>query len=258
MVAVALGFAALVTLCYFFVLPPLAEYAAAHMPLQMEAQLGDKVYSQMMETASINQALTKKANEFWRGLDVQSPYLINITVIDEKTPNAFALPGGQIIVYDGIIKEMKDYDEFAALLAHEYTHAFLRHGTRTLSRNLAGYMFVSLLLNDASGTFAVLATNADKLKELSFSRELEHQADVGGYKLLQSKNINPNGMLKLFNTLKGVEDKEGITVPRFISTHPLTTERIDYIQNELKKDTTHYTMYHQDLKDIWNEMKADE
>ena len=256
MIAVALGFAALVALSYFFVLPPLAEFAAGHMPIKMEEELGDRVYEQMMESASINQAQTKEANEFWRALHVQSPYLINITVIHEKIPNAFALPGGQIIVYDGIIKEMKDYDEFAALLAHEYTHAYLRHSVRSLSRNLAGYIFVSLLLNDASGTIAVLATNGNKLKELSFSRELEHQTDAGGYKLLQSKNINPNGMLKLFATLKGVEGN--MTIPRFISTHPLTSERMDYIEGELKKDKTQYTDEHADLKAIWAQMKADE
>ena len=255
-IGVTLGLTAFVLLCYFFVLPPVAEYGAAHMPVDMEVKLGDKIYEQMMETANINQALTKEANDYWRALHVESPYLVNITVIHEDIPNAFALPGGQIIVYDGIIKEMKDYDEFAALLAHEYSHARLRHSVRAMSRNLAAYVFISVLLNDASGTFAVLATNANSLKQLSFSRQLEQQADISGYKFMQERNINPEGMLKLFTTLKGVE--KNMTVPRFISTHPLTTDRIEYIQDELKKDTTHYTEEHRDLKSIWSDMKHDE
>ena len=73
---------------------------------------------------------------------------------------------------------------------------------------------------------------------------------------MQERNINPEGMLKLFTTLKGVE--KNMTVPRFISTHPLTTDRIEYIQDELKKDTTHYTEEHRDLKSIWSDMKHDE
>ena len=256
MIAIALGFAAFVVFCYFVILPPIAEIAAEHMPVSMEVELGDRLYNQTMQQVSINQALTKQANEFWRALHVKSPYLVNITVIHENIANAYALPGGQIIVYDGIIKEMNDYDEFAALLAHEYTHARLRHGMRSMSRNLAGYIFVSVLLNDASGTFAILATNGNQLKELSFSRTLEHQADAGGYELLQSRNINPNGMLKLFKTLRNVEGS--LTVPAFISSHPLTTDRIEYIQQELEKDTTSYTEQHQDLKEIWAQMKGEE
>jgi predicted Zn-dependent protease len=255
-IAITVGFVALVLLSYFFLLPPVTEFLAARMPVEMEEKLGNQMYEQVTQGYHINQPLTKEANEFWRAMHVQSPYLINITVVNEEVPNAFALPGGQIIVYDGIIKEMKDYDEFAGLLAHEYTHVALRHSTRMMSRNLAGYLFISVLLNDASGTIAVLASNANQLKSLSFSRTLERQADEGGYRLLQSRNIDPDGMLKLFTTLKRVEGSSGI--PAFISTHPLTDARRDYIKAELKKDKTVYANPHQDLKNIWAEMKADE
>jgi predicted Zn-dependent protease len=126
-----------------------------------------------------------------------------------------------------------------------------------MSRNLAGYIFISLLLNDASGTLAVLVTNANSLKELSYSRELEHQADMGGYQLLRSVYIGPDGMLKLFKTLNAYQNKVAINVPQFISTHPLTEERISYIHETLKKDKTSYPE-REDLKAIWHEMKTDD
>jgi predicted Zn-dependent protease len=126
---------------------------------------------------------------------------------------------------------------------------------RSMSRNLAGYLFISILLNDASGTIALLASNANTLKELSFTRELEHQADEGGYSLLRSKQIDPEGMLRLFSTLKKAEGD--MTIPRFMSTHPLTDERMDYIKSQLKRDKATYAE-HADLKQIWDEMKAED
>lgn len=174
-IGITVGFLLLVIVSYFFVLPPVAEFLAGQMPVSMEIQLGDKMYDQIMQNYSIDQRLTKEANEYWRAMNVSSPYIVNITVVHNSEPNAFALPGGQIIVYDGIIREMNDYDELAGLLAHEYSHIKLHHSAKMMSRNLAGYIFISLLLNDASGTLAVLVTNANSLKELSYSRTLEHQ-----------------------------------------------------------------------------------
>ena len=255
---IGIGFLLLAGLSYFFVLPPLAEFLASKMPIGMEIQLGDKMYDQVMQSYNINQRLTKEANEYWRAMHVSSPYIVNITVVNNSEPNAFALPGGQIIVYDGIIREMNDYDELAGLLAHEYSHVRLHHSTRMMSRNLAGYLFISLLLKDASGTLAVLVTNANSLKELSYSRGLEHQADEGGYDMLQSVHINPDGMLKLFKTLNSYQSKIGLSVPKFISTHPLTEERISYISDRLKKDKTSYSGEQKALKKIWQEMKSDE
>ncbi len=256
-VAVTIGLVVLAVGSYFFVLPSVAEYFATKMSVEMEVKLGDEMYEDVMKNYHIDQRLTKEANEYWRAMHVKSPYLVNITVVHESEANAFALPGGQIIVYDGIIKEMTDYDEFAGLLGHEYSHIKLHHSARMLCRNLAGYIFISILLNDASGTLAILASNANSLKELSYSRQLEHQADEGGYELLQSKNIDPNGMMKLFETLKKSHNSS-VKVPEFITTHPLTEERIAYIQDRLKKDKVSYSDEHRDLQNIWKEMKSED
>ena len=253
---IAVAFIALVVVSYFYILPPVAEFWAARIPMSMEEKLGDKMYDNVMQGYSIDQRLTREANEYWRAMHVSSPYTVNITVVHEPVANAFALPGGQIIVFDQIIKDMKDYDELAGLLAHEYSHVKLRHSVRMLSRNLAGYLFVSILLNDASGTLAVIATNANSLKELNFSRQMEHNADEGGYDLMQQARISPEGMLKLFHTLKNTHE-EGISIPQFISTHPLTDERISYISDRLKKDKSPY-YEHEDLKKIWEEMKSED
>ena len=251
--AVGIGLIFLIIVSYFMILPPLAEYLAGKMPVNMEVKLGDQMYDKIIDGYSIDQHRTKKVNEYWRAMHVNSSYLVNITVVHEPIANAFALPGGQIIVYDKILDEMTDYDELAGLLAHEYSHIKLRHSTRIMSRNLAGYLFISLLLNDASGSLAVFVSNANSLKELSYSRKLEHQADEGGYDLLRSVNINPKGMLALFEMLNKENNK--VSVPQFISTHPLTEERISYINDRLKKDNQIYPMEYKDLETIWKEIK---
>jgi beta-barrel assembly-enhancing protease len=252
-VALTLGLALILVALYFWVLPPAAEYLASKLPIQTEMQLGDKMYEQFTADYSIDQPLTKKANEFWRALHIESDYPVNITVVDEETPNAFALPGGHIVIYSGIIHRMKDYGELVGLLGHEYTHVAGKHTTRMLYRNLSSYFFVSMLLGDASGIIVTIAANANSLKQLGFNRELEHQADVGGYDLMSQRQISPDGMLRLFEVLKKAD--AGITVPRFLSTHPLTDDRINYIHERLRQDKTSYIVSHFDLQNIFEEMK---
>ena len=255
--AVSIGFVLLVLVSYVFILPPFAEFWAARISLQTEESLGNKMYENVMQSYKVDQRLTKQANGYWRAMHISSPYTVNITIVDEPQANAFALPGGQIIIFNGIIREMKDYNELAGLLAHEYSHIKLRHSLRMLSRNLAGYVFISILLNDASGSIAILATNANALKELGFSREMEHQADQGGYDLLRSAHIDPGGMMALFKTLKSVHG-ESISMTEFISTHPLTDSRIAYIKSRLEKDSAATSYERKDLEEIWKEMTAEE
>ncbi len=144
---------------------------------------------------------TRLVNKFYKEMGVSSPYPIKVTVVDFDQTNAFAVPGGHIVVYSGLLKRMKQPEELAALLAHESSHVNLRHTTRSLMQSLGTFTAVSLIFGDVTGIGAVLVENASQLKSLEYSRSLEKEADLNGLSMLKNQHIPGNGFVLLFKTL---------------------------------------------------------
>lgn len=120
-----------------------------------------------------------------------------------------------------------------------------------LCRNLAGYMVVSLLFSDVNGVMAVLADNAQQLHSLSYSRGFEQEADEQGLKILMDNKINPNGMVNLFEQL---EKESKISIPKIISSHPLTKERKEYMQ-KIISETVYEVKQNDKLDSIFEHIK---
>jgi beta-barrel assembly-enhancing protease len=165
--------------------------------------------------------------------------------------NAFSLPDGNIIVFTGIIDVMKDYDELAGLIGHEVSHINNRHSMKMLCRNLSGYLFVSAMLSDVNGIMAIIGDNVHNLQSLSYSRQFERQADEQGTALMVMNGINPKGMTTLFSRLKA---SEKVTMPAFISSHPITDDRIADI-NRLYKRTPRSFQYNPVLENLFQQVK---
>ncbi len=234
---IALGLAGILVvivplLLYFLLIPALADKAALAVPMSTEQEIGEKAYREFTQGAQQNKEAGKNATLFFNQLHFASAYPVTITVINDSIVNAFALPGGRIVVYAGILHKMNNYDELAALLSHEYSHVALKHSTRSLFRALSSYLVISLVIGDATGVAAVVVQNADQLKQLSYSREFETEADLNGLKLLGEQHIDQQGMIGLFETLQKEEKQQG-NYPGFLSTHPLTSERITAVKNAI-------------------------
>ena len=254
-IAIAVGFVAILLLGYFYALPAFAESVAATVPISWEEEFGDAAYDQMMAMETIDEKNSKLANEFFKEMGYKSDYNVNITVTKNAVVNAYALPGGKIVVYEGILRSMDSPEEFAALLSHEYSHVALRHSTKNIFRSLSSYMLFSLVIGDAGGIVAVIVQNADQLKQLGYSRSLEEEADRNGLKLMKEKQIDPNGMENLLKTLKKEEGEvEADSRMEFLSSHPLTKQRMEYIQKEIDKED-YNVKANQRLADLWQQMK---
>jgi predicted Zn-dependent protease len=206
----------------------------------------------MKEDFDIDEQKTALANDFFNELKIKSNYPIHITVVNAPIKNAFALPGGNIVVYDEILQKMNSEEEFAALLCHEYSHISFKHTTRSLFRNLGTYVILSIVLSDINGIMGVLIENAHTIKSLSYTRALEEEADRNGLKLLIASGVNPYGMVNLFKHLK--EKNQGsIDMPEFLSSHPLLDERIKYIENEYRNKSKSYPKNDR-LASIWKKI----
>jgi len=232
-IGIAIGCIGLILLSYFVIIPNLAEFIATKVPASYETELGEGIYNQMSEDFDIDEEKTIAANEFFKELNIKSNYPVQITVVNSPIKNAFALPGGHIVVYDEILQSMNSEDEFAALLSHEYSHIALKHTTRALFRSLGTYMVLSIVLSDINGIMGVIIENAHNVKSLSYTRSLEEEADNNGLKLMLQAGINPQGMVSLFKHLKEPTD-ESFEVPEFLNTHPRLDERIKYIERKYK------------------------
>jgi beta-barrel assembly-enhancing protease len=245
-------FILLIIALYFWIVPWLAGRAAMAVPVSYEKTLGDNAYKQLVGQYTVLPDKTKLANDFFKQLKIKTAYDIRITVVKDDQLNAFAVPGGHIVVYDKLIKQMKGPGELAALLSHEYSHVELRHTTKTMFRSMGTYVMLSLVFGDLTGVAGVVVENAHSLKNLQYSRSLEREADLNGLELLHERNIGGDGFVGLFKTL----GQEGGTAPsEWLSSHPDLKNRIEYVEKS--------KFYHADgvtdtaLVRIFRELQAD-
>ena len=225
-------FLALIPVTYFWVLPAVADFAARRIPPAYEQQLGKTLAAQIITEKNIDSLQTANLQGFVRQLALPAPYRLRFTVVRNSEPNAFAIPGGNIVVHSGMFKLIKSPAELAALLGHEYGHIKLRHSLRSIFRSLSGYIFISAIIGDVSAVTAVVIENANALKSLEYSRNFEKEADLAGLAVLQQHKLDPNGMVQLFEHLQAHSKGQGQD-NEFISTHPLLSSRIRNIKNYL-------------------------
>jgi predicted Zn-dependent protease len=226
-------FIVLLVSAYIWLVPFLAERLANRVSITYEEQLGEGIYSTLKPTFTIDAEKTAYINDFFRELNIDSKYNIQITVVHENVANAFAMPGGNIVVYDKIIAGMNGYEELAALLAHEFTHINERHTTRSLFRAQASSLFTSIIFGDVGTIGNVIVSRADDMKGLSYSRSLEKEADINGVKILSERKIDCNGFIHLFELLENEIAQTGGEPTEWISSHPDLQKRIDYTRSNV-------------------------
>ena len=249
--AIAVCLLGLIVLAYFYVLPPIAEKSTALLPESFDNEIGNMFIDAFLNENDIDTTKTKYLEQFASELNLDKTKPLHFTVVKSDEVNAFALPNGQIVVYSAIFDDMKSSDELVALLGHEASHVKNRHSIKMLCRNLAGYLVVSLLFSDVNGVMAVLADNAQQLHSLSYSRGFEQEADEQGLKILINNNVNPNGMVKLFEQL---EKESKISIPKIISSHPLTKERKENMQ-KIISETVYEVKPNDKLNSIFEHIK---
>ncbi len=216
----------------YFIAPKLIEKIADSLPVETEVQIGDKLFEQTKSEFTFNEDKSKIAQQFFDSLHFESRYPIRVHVVKSNELNAFAMPGGHIVVYDSIIRTMKSSSELAGLLAHEFSHINKHHSTRTLIQMAGTYGMLSLLVGDVSGIASIIVLNANELLNMSYSRAFEQEADREGVKLMVKRGVDPEGMVLLLKQLKVAETT---VVPQFLSTHPLTDARITDVKREIKQ-----------------------
>ncbi len=161
-------------------------------------------------------------------------------VLDSPVVNAFAVPGGAIYVTRGILAMMGSEAELAAVLGHEIGHVNARHSMSQMSKAQIAQigLVVGSVVSKEFAKYAGLAGAGLQVLFLKFSRDNEHQADALGIDYARAGGFDPAEMAATFVGLQKMGDLSGggSSLPGFLSTHPLTPDRIARVQSMRKPE----------------------
>lgn len=203
------------------IIPPLL---IKFIPVKAEVKWGNQLFEYFSSDLEKDTTATRLMETITRDFKMSDRYPIQIIVVKDTIVNAFALPGGHIVIYSGIIEAMKEPEELYALLGHEASHVNERHSLQGMMQNLTSSFLLSLVSSNFNGLGTDLLAQADFLRGLSYSRKLEASADWKGQELLIKNKINPAGMTQLMEALQKAHPETGSI--SFLSTHPITSDRI--------------------------------
>ncbi|ULJ62039.1 M48 family metallopeptidase [Wielerella bovis] len=166
-----------------------------------------------------------------------------MTVIRSDELNAWAMPGGKMAVYTGIVEKLKlTDDELAAIIGHEMTHALLEHSKKEANRNVGlniGAQLGTSILAAATGVDGNLiglgmGLATDLGVDKPFSRSAEREADMGGLYLMAQAGYNPEAAISVWQKMNQ-HDNNNHTINKILSTHPTNNDRMDLLRKELPK-----------------------
>lgn len=201
----------------------IAQAVAERIPVEEETKIGEQAFASMRGTLSIQES--GPAYDAVQALGLRlapaGKYRYQFHVADDPAVNAFAMPGGIIVVHTGLIAATRRPEELAGVLAHEIQHVEQRHSLRAMLKNLGLRGLWMVVTGDfGAGTIGQAAL---ELTSLSFSRAAEEQADAAGFDSLVAAGIDPRGMADFFAVMSNLEG--GATPPAFLSTHPASSNR---------------------------------
>lgn len=220
--------------------PWIAKSVAQQIPVSWETSLGEMAFEEHVSSMTIldDPALKADLEAFTQLLTQDLPeteYTYEFHIAHEPSLNAFALPGGTMVIHTGAIMKAETGEEILGILAHEIAHVTERHSVRAIVDRLGIVLLVQLFLGDATGLAGVAAVAVPMLTNLEFSRENERDADRVGLQYLNQANINPEGLIQIFERLHEIHGSDSQTneVLSLLSTHPTTDERIAWLREQI-------------------------
>lgn len=207
-----------------------ADAITERIPIAQEVRLGREAFNAMRGDLKLvdRSPAQKVVAELGSRLTQGSRYHYEFHVVEDPTLNAFALPGGIVVVHTGLLAATKRPEELAGVLAHEVQHVELRHGTSALVKEAGWRLLWAWFTGDFGSTAAAQA--AAELGSLKFSRDAESAADAAGFAALVNAGIDPSGMAEFFATM----GRQAPDAPAaFLSTHPLSKDREQALRQRL-------------------------
>ncbi len=208
----------------------IASWVVQRIPIKYETRLGDMVLTQtrlqmkLIDSGSDVDAIRSIGSK----LTVGSVHSYRWFIAERPDINAFAAPGGVVVVFRGLLDAVVSAEELAGVLAHEVAHAELRHSLQGMLKSMGLRAALSMVVGDLSDS--ILTDTATRLTELRFSRDAEREADANGLQRLVAARISPEGMVRFYERLAA---EKRTSPPAILSTHPASGERLEWLRREV-------------------------
>lgn len=204
----------------------ITAWIAQQVPVVREERLGEMLLTQLQADGGLRDEgpAVEAVKTIGTRLTQGSRYSYQWFVKDDPGVNAFAGPGGVVVVYSGLIAKTDSAEELAGVLAHEIQHVEGRHTLQAMIHSAGWAAILAVTLGDVSAIGGVLIHQVGNLRH---SRKLEREADIGGVKALARAGISPSAMTRFFEKLAAEQKKSGGDAGfEWLSTHPPTEDRL--------------------------------
>ena len=228
-----------VILVIYIVLGFAVDFVVSRLPTDVEQSLG-RLYSGMYENAKktpaeirLQQILDELVKQLPTG-DVPQPHgklLYKVHLVPNSQVNAMALPGGNIVVFTALIKEVESENEMAFVLAHELGHFANRDHLRGLGRRLV-LLVISTTLLGADNSATEFLRNSLLNVEMKFSQRQEREADQWALDLLNNRYGHVSGATDFFEKMSK-RDKRG-RILYYFATHPYPEDRVQVLEKQIQ------------------------
>jgi predicted Zn-dependent protease len=231
-IAAALFTLVAVGIIYKWGIPGLASVVTPYVPIAWEQRLGREVVDQFAPKKDRCTDLSRK--EIIESMLTKlvatvpdNPYgTIHFHIVDEPVVNAFAAPGGYVVVFRGLLEKTETPEQLAGVLAHELQHIFKRHTTRAILEQTSTSLLIAAVSGDVTGAATLALDSARTLGALRYGRVHETEADTEGLKMLLAAGIDPKGMIEFFQILNNGSHGDEKGWWHYLSTHPPHGDRV--------------------------------
>ncbi|SCY90694.1 M48 family metallopeptidase [Microvirga guangxiensis] len=234
-----------IILCVLFLIPLLAQTLTPLVPVEYERRIGKAVDNQVRaifrgkvcdapEGTAALRVLTDRLSKA-EGIEAS----LDVAVLESRIPNAIALPGGRIYIFQALLDQAESADELAGVLAHEIGHVVNRDGLRKLIQSSGTSYLFGLLFGDVTGGGAIVLASR-YLVDSAYSRDAEAAADDFAGRTMVALARPAYPMALLLKRIEKDEDDEGgegernkRAIPAFLSTHPITDQRLKALEKQV-------------------------
>lgn len=205
------------------------------LPPQFEAQIGAAVIAEVKEEMT----LVEDSNRVAALAALAAPLTQTVGggqlafkfyLAEDEDPNAFALPGGHVIVTTGLLNLVDRPEQVLGVIAHESAHVTQKHGLRTMIASAGPFIILRVFLGgSSSGLVRVAGDLSGLMIQQGFSQDYEKEADDVGWDTMVSAKIDPRGMIEVFRKLEEHDRTNappGIALPSALQSHPAMEKRI--------------------------------
>lgn len=237
----------------YFLKDKFVEKLAEKVPLEWEKKAGDKLFTalsaqyKIIECDSLKKVFLHVAKPLIDQIE-RKGVKIELYFVQDPRINAFALPGGKVVIQSGLLDNAKSWEEVLGVLGHELAHVTRRHHLRGIINNVGLYTILAASFGDISALAGTVVNMGGELASLSNSRVFETEADETGWDYLVQAKIDPQGMISFFETLDKDNHSKIAENLSFMSTHPETKERIKNLKMKMKKNPVHFKLINNNFK----------